>query len=79
MTDPAEQQRPAPDPSGFTRAFFVEMLRRILLALVVMFLAVLGSYAFGRAGAWGPFLGAIGGVALGVGLLLLIGHRRPDR
>ncbi len=68
---------------SFTRAFFRSMLLRIGLATAAMALSYAGA-GIGKQidTAWAPFLGALAGLALGIGLVVLVLRRfepRPPR
>jgi uncharacterized protein (DUF952 family) len=62
---------------SFTSLFAKEMFARVLLAVVAMLLAVIGS-SIGRQllPEWGSFLGAILGLAIGVVIFVVVLRRR---
>ena len=59
-------------PATFTGLFVGGMVSRMLLALGVMALVVAGAALWGRlAPDWGPSLGALAGLAVGVAILVI--------
>ncbi len=62
---------------AFTTLFFEEMLVRVALGILAMLLAFGGSAVGGRlAPEWGSFAGAVAGLAVGIGVLVVVLRRR---
>ena len=70
-------KRGGTDP--FLAIFFRESMSRILIALAAMGAAVAGASLGARSNsAWGPFLGAMGGLLIAVTVVAVVVRRRKD-
>jgi uncharacterized protein (DUF952 family) len=70
---------PVGEGESFSRIFFAEMFRNVLLATLVLFAAVAGSLV-GRVvdDEWGPLVGALAGLLSGVAAAVALHRRRSD-